>query len=116
MLQMKWKTWRYGKLVGTDAMGNRYYEDRRGGSAGGTPQRWVIFAKGAKDPTTIPVEWFGWLHYSHEAPLEDSKAPSWQKPRLTNKTGTPEAYRPPMPSLTKDRSAPNAAYVPWHPD
>ncbi len=116
MLQMKWKTWRYGKLVGTDTAGNKYYEDRRGRGDQRHARRWIMYADSKADPTTIPVAWFGWLHYTHEAPLDESTSYTWQKPRLPNQTGTPEAYRPPASYKVSAERASNAAYEPWRPD
>ena len=76
-----------GKLVGTDATGNRYYVQRKGVGPLGVPRRWVI--------------------YKHRP---------WQKPHRMNMTGTPEAYRPPG-SILASGKRPEATgdYKPWRP-
>ena len=44
------KTILSGKLVGTDHLGNKYYESKNG-------KRWVIYAAEI-DASKIPVEWY----------------------------------------------------------
>ncbi len=108
----------FGKEVGRDQFGNRYFEERGklrpcyGGRV--RLKRWVLF-KGEPEPTKVPPEWHVWLHYSADAPLLASDRKSWQKPHVANMTGTPEAWMP--PSL-RDSAAPQAlnAYSAWKPD
>ena len=83
-----------GRLVGTDAFGNRYYEERRQRSAALRRRRWVIYA-GQPEASTVPPEWHAWLHYTTNAPLPETGRRVWQKPHLANVTGTALAYRPP---------------------
>ena len=84
----KLKTIFFGKLVGSDSFGNKYYESKSG-------KRWVIYSKEV-DATKIPVEWYSWMHFTqnriekkHELEKYD-----WQKPHKSNTTGTDEAYYP----------------------
>jgi len=83
-----------GRQVGTDAAGNRYYEEKRLRSHALRARRWVLYA-GAPDASLVPPEWHAWLHYTTDAPLPDTGRRPWQKPHLPNVTGTPLSYRPP---------------------
>ena len=49
-------SWRNGQKVGSDALGNVYFESKAK-TASGT-RRWVIYA-GANDASRVPPEWFG---------------------------------------------------------
>jgi NADH:ubiquinone oxidoreductase subunit len=82
-------TWLYGRRVGEDQFGNRYYENRKG------TRRWVVY-KGTVEASRVPPEWHGWLHHTFEKPptIEPLKTQSWEKEYLPNLSGTPEAYRP----------------------
>jgi len=96
---MNFGTWLFtlifGRLVGTDPFGNRYFEERRA-RPGRRWRRWVAYAgAGAPEASMVPAEWHAWLHYTTEAPLVDMPRWPWQKPHLPNLTGTPESYRPP---------------------
>jgi len=85
-------TWLKGRLVGTDAAGNRYFTERSARSTGRTP-RWVMY-KGAADASKVPAEWHMWLHYTVDAPLAETGRKPWQKPHVPNMTGTAASYRP----------------------
>ena len=50
------KTIFFGKLVGTDELGNKYYESKNG-------KRWVIYSN-TIDASKIPVEWYSWIHFT----------------------------------------------------
>lgn len=104
-----------GQYVGEDDRGNRYYQDRDGEGPAGKPRRWVIY-KGLAEASKVPPEWFGWLHYTVDAPPteETYQVRPWQKPHVENMTGTPLAYRPPG-SLIGDGRRPKADgdYQPW---
>lgn len=86
-------TWARGKLIGTDAEGNRYYAERRA-RRGMRERRWVLY-KGAVEASRVPPEWHAWLHYTVAAPLAPSPDKPWVQPHLANLTGTPAAYLPP---------------------
>ena len=82
------KTIFFGKFVGCDDFGNKYYENKNG-------NRWVIYV-GSIDASKIPVEWYSWMHCM---PNKIEKIHSlvkydWQKPHQSNLTGTSEAYYP----------------------
>ena len=119
-LGTRFYTWRFGKPVGHDELGNRYYRaegpliDR----SVGTERRWVIY-NGVADASKVPPGWRAWL--AHNASLPPSEetyiSREWEKPHLPNMTGTPQAYHPPgsqrgtggIPAATGD-------YVPWSPN
>lgn len=86
-------TWRVGKQVGTDEMGNIYYEGPL--STYGLPKRWVVY-KGYADASAIPPGWHGWMHHRTNIapPQDDYKPRDWQKAHQANLTGTAKAYRP----------------------
>ena len=82
----------FGRLVGTDAAGNRYYTERRARAEGRT-KRWVVY-KGEADASKVPPEWHMWLHYTVDAPLSIEGRKAWQKPHQPNQTGSAARYRP----------------------
>lgn len=86
-------TWFFGKQVGTDEFGNRYY--RSAHKLHGKERRWVLF-RGEREASKVPAEWHAWLHHMVEEPLTEksASAPSWQQPHVANPTGTVAAYRP----------------------
>ena len=57
----------YGKFVGEDEFGNRYYRSRKVDKALGVERRWVIFS-GESDGSMQPPGWYGWLHHTVDAP------------------------------------------------
>jgi NADH:ubiquinone oxidoreductase subunit len=79
-----------GQLVGEDEFGNRYYRDKKADTTG-KYRRWVMF-KGLAEPSKVPAEWHGWLHYTTDKILE--KKHSWQKQHTPNLSGTKFAYFP----------------------
>ena len=81
-------TFFFGKFVGADNIGNKYYKSKSG-------KRWVIY-KGEIDASKIPEEWFSWIHFTNNK-IEDNhnlEKFSWQKPHLSNQTGTKNSYHP----------------------
>ena len=84
----KLKTIFYGKLVGSDSFGNKYYESKIG-------KRWIIY-HGEIDASKIPNEWYSWIHFTNNniEKIHDLKKFDWQKPHQSNQTGTENAYRP----------------------
>ncbi len=101
-----------GKSIGTDYLGNRYFE--------GKPRknykykrRWVLYADGLES-SSVPPEWHGWMHHqSDDIPSKD--APSfrrkWQKPHKPNVTGSKKAWqRDPYDSNDK------SYYKAWSPE
>ena len=51
----KIQTFFFGKLVGEDSFGNKYYQSKSG-------KRWVIY-KDEIDASKIPNEWYSWIHF-----------------------------------------------------
>ncbi len=103
--------------VGTDAYGNRYFEDRKT-SVEGRHRRYVIY-KGLAEPSKVPAEWHGWLHHTtNEVPEgEGDNRRTWETDHKPNMTGTVFAYRP-KGSLREggDRREADADYEAWTPD
>ena len=87
-LGTKIKTILFGKFVGKDHLGNKYFESKNG-------KRWVIYS-GEIDASKIPVEWYSWMHYTRNRleKNQELKKFDWQKPHQHNLTGTDSAYYP----------------------
>jgi len=90
--ELKW-----GKLVGEDKFGNKYYENNAYFVG---RNRWVYYSdKNAGwdyDASQIPAEWHRWMHYIGDEPptvakLSDHK---WQIEHKENVTGTRDKYVP----------------------
>lgn len=84
-----------GKHIGTDEIGNRYFQSRSKGPDS-KHKRWVIYA-GLNEPSQVPPHWHGWLHYTTDEIPDSNRAHPyfWQKPHRPNMTGTSERYLPP---------------------
>ncbi len=83
------KTLFFGKFVGKDKYGNKYYKNKKG-------QRWVIYSKSI-EATKIPNNWYLWMHHTvNEIPLSDNQESRhfWQKDHQENLSGTSKAYTP----------------------
>ena len=81
-LGTKIKTLFFGKFVGKDHLGNKYYESKKG-------KRWVIY-NGEINASKIESDWYQWMHYqidTNPSKVKVSKH-SWQRPHSDNKTGT----------------------------
>jgi len=106
-------TWRNGEFVGTDADGNRYFQERKP-RGGARRRRWVVY-QGTPDASKVPPEWHSWLHYTTDAPLTPIDRP-WIKPHRPNLTGTARAWRPSGSQLAAGKRAPATGdYEPWTP-
>ena len=92
----------FGKLAGEDDLGNKYYESKTG-------RRWVIY-KNEIDATKIPNEWYSWMHFTKNKieNLHELKKYEWQKPHLSNQTGTNKSYHP-----NKESNEINKKYKAW---
>lgn len=106
------------RRIGRDSYGNIYYEAK---ALPGYPhpRRWVLYARGA-EPSMVPAEWHGWLHYQTDA-IPAVNTPSyrraWQKPHQPNLTGTDGAYLPPGHAAKGSRRASATGdYEPWVPE
>jgi len=113
----------FGKKVGEDEFGNKYYCSSKffGKHVGryDKERRWVIF-NGRAEASKIPPYWHGWMHYSVDnIPTEKDmkKSTKWQKQHTPNLTGTNFAY---LPKGHKDnegiRDKSAGDYVPWNPN
>ena len=82
------KTILFGKLIGSDEYGNKYYQSKKG-------KRWVIYANEI-DASKIPVEWYSWIHFMPNKieNIHKLEKHNWQKPHQVNLTGTDSAYYP----------------------
>ena len=77
----------FGKFVGNDEFGNKYYSSSSG-------KRWVIY-KNTVEASKIPSEWHLWIHFlKKNQPSKDLKKYEWQKKHEENLTGTKDAYKP----------------------
>jgi len=95
-----WMIWqlreiKWGKLIGTDQFGNKYYEsdDHIPGR-----RRWVEYASDPYEASKVTPEWHGWLHYvTDEPPTQNpfmKKPPRYTQDYYPNLTGTDSAYHP----------------------
>ena len=81
------KTLFFGKLVGTDEFGNKYYKNKK-------DERWVIYARDI-EATKITSDWFLWMHHTvNELPSDTVKKYNWQKSHSHNLSGSNKAYKP----------------------
>ncbi len=105
-------SWRNGSKVGSDSLGNIYYEGKKDG------RRWVIYA-GENDASAVPPEWHSWLHKQIDGLPDDVLPPvrAFEKPGTRNLTGTDAAYRP-SGALEKggQRQAATGDYEAWTPN
>jgi len=92
----------FGKEVGVDDFGNKYYESKSG-------KRWVIY-KGEIEATKIPNEWYSWIHHTSNKieNLHKLKKYKWQKEHLPNQTGLESSYNP-----RKNKDAVKKKYTTW---
>lgn len=92
--------------VGSDEFNNEYYQNKNG-------KRFVVY-QGIAEPSKVPAEWHGWLHYSSDlAPVKiNTGRLPWQKIHIPNMTGTKEAYSP-KNSSSKNT---NQDYQAWQPN
>ena len=106
-------SWKNGRKVGEDALGNLYFETKKAGG-----RRWVMYA-GSNDVSRVPPEWYAWLTRQIDDVPDKSlpPAPKFLKPPVPNLTGTPQAYRP-SGALERGghRQAASGDYQAWTPD
>ena len=114
-LSIRLLTYLKGALVGQDEYENKYYLEKQFFGKFGKPlRRWVLY-NGIPEGSKIPPQWFGWLHFTHEAPLSVKKH-AWEKPFQPNLTGTQDAYHPKGSLLNPvDQDKNNSSYEPWKP-
>ncbi len=111
----------FGKPVGTDSLGNRYFtgKARRGTKR---ERRFVLYANmvGGRgyDASQVPPEWHGWLHHqTNDVPAANNPLRHvWQQPPQANMTGTVNAYFPPgHPLGGGKRQSATGDYAAWVP-
>ncbi len=93
----------FSKKIGNDEFGNAYYENSE-------KRRFIVY-KGCPEPSKIPAQWHGWIHYNTDVAPVNIKTNkfSWQKIHLPNLTGTKHAYKP------KDTIGKAKRYQSWQP-
>jgi NADH:ubiquinone oxidoreductase subunit len=105
-------SWRNGVKVGSDALGNTYFQSKNG------EKRWVIY-KGSNDASRIPPDWYSWMHRQIDGTPDEALPPvrNFEKPATGNRTGTAEAYRP-SGALERggQRAAASGDYEAWTPE
>ena len=92
----------FGKLVGKDHLGNKYYQSKSG-------KRWVTY-NGEIEASKIPNEWYSWMHFINNN-IENThqiKKYEWQKEHLSNQTGSENSYHP-----KKNKNAVKKKYNNW---
>ena len=95
----------FGKFMGEDDFGNRYYSNSKG-------KRWVIY-KDIVESSKIPPEWHLWIHFlAKNIPNNNHRKFIWQKKHEENFTGTRKAYKPDG-SLANDSKKDNKKYEKW---
>ena len=96
------KTILFGKLIGSDEYGNKYYQSKKG-------KRWVIYANEI-DASKIPVEWYSWIHFMPNKieKIHDLTKYEWQKSHQPNLTGSKDAYFP-----NKNKNVMKKKYKRW---
>ena len=90
------KTLFFGKYVGSDQYGNKYYKSKK-------DERWVIYSSSV-EATKITSEWFLWIHHTiNKVPdIKDTRY-KWQKKHLENQSGTNNSYKPVKISKSKNK-------------
>ena len=81
------KTLFFGKYVGKDEFGNKYYKNKK-------DERWVIYSQDI-EATKITSDWFLWIHHTvDETPSASLTKYNWQKSHSQNLSGSSKAYKP----------------------
>ncbi|WP_245620121.1 NADH:ubiquinone oxidoreductase subunit NDUFA12 [Phenylobacterium immobile] len=87
---------RRANLVGTDEMGNKYYEARDNKDSYDSRKRRYVIFNGYAEASKVSPDWHGWLHHTFAEP--PTTAPfvvkAWEKDHLPNMSGTVHAYKP----------------------
>ena len=78
----------FGKFVGKDNFGNKYYKTKKG-------KRFIIY-NGEVDASKIPNEWYSWMHFTPNKIENNHELDKfeWQKSHKPNTTGSNDAYSP----------------------
>ena len=96
------KTMFFGKFVGSDEYGNKYYKSKK-------DERWVVYGSNV-EATRISADWYLWIHHTIDK-IPDKKEIKfpWQKHHLDNQTGSENRFKP--IKIKKDNS--NKKYETW---
>ena len=81
------KTLLFGKYVGSDEYGNKYYRSKKN-------ERWIVYSNKI-EATKITSEWYLWMHHTIDK-IPDSKEIkyNWQKKHLENQAGAKNSFKP----------------------
>ena len=74
----KLHTMLYGRFIGRDEFGNRYFEHKSQRINETNKRRWVVY-NGVAEASKVPAAWHGWLHYTLDAPLNENRQYNWLK-------------------------------------
>ena len=90
------KTLLFGKYVGSDEYGNKYYKSKKN-------ERWVVYSNNIES-TKITADWYLWIHHTVDK-IPDNKdfKYNWQKKHLENQTGTSYSFKPVKISKSNDK-------------
>eukprot|EP01104_Vermistella_antarctica_P021227 TRINITY_DN9445_c0_g1_i1.p1 TRINITY_DN9445_c0_g1~~TRINITY_DN9445_c0_g1_i1.p1 ORF type:complete len:180 (+),score=15.26 TRINITY_DN9445_c0_g1_i1:40-540(+) len=92
---MKYNLIKVGDLVGTDELGNKYFENKEYMYG---QHRWVEYHADDYDASHVTARWHPWLHYTNDRIPGSAEAeayvPSFGRDHLVNQTGTDSAYHP----------------------
>ena len=81
------KTLFFGRYVGSDDLGNKYYQSKKN-------ERWVIYSQNI-EATKITADWYLWIHHTiDKIPDNNENKHKWQKKHLENQTGTENSFKP----------------------
>ena len=81
------KTLFFGKLIGKDEQGNKYYKSKK-------DERWVVYSSSV-EASKIPGEWYLWIHHKiKEITKKKKKNFNWQKKRKEKLKGKDKSYSP----------------------
>ncbi len=104
----------FGKKVGKDELGNRYFISKKN-----PLKKWVLY-KSDKNPTIIPVNWQLWLidNDIENLPTNESsnKKYTWEKSREQNYTGTMKSYHPAKEIIKQKAKNKQKNYKNWNPN
>ena len=96
------KTIFFGKFVGKDESGNKYYKSKK-------DERWVVYSTDV-EATKITSDWYLWIHHTiDKPPLGNEKKYNWQKKHQENQTGTKGRYTP----VKIEKKNDNKKYETW---
>ncbi|KAL7421297.1 hypothetical protein Q5752_004182 [Cryptotrichosporon argae] len=104
---------KFGRHVGTDQFGNRYFENVNAREEVPGRHRWIDYAQDDFNASQVPRQWASWLsHIRMDPPTDDpvvkQLTPPWQAPYVENLTGTRGRY------ITYSTTAPKVRA--WEPE